>query len=253
MSRIISITDDRYLAALRDVLQPLDVNDAWQRFVQKPTQDLLLSTLNASIYSSEIEGEDQKIPVSQQRIADLEQAYQFAQKNRLTEKTFLETHQILSTNLVSDEQRGAYRKQALVIRSAKDIVYFAADAQDVPQLMTTLFSDVKRLQDARAGVLPTALRAFYHAALLHLLFINIHPFRDGNGRAARLLEKWFLAEKLGEMAWRLPSEKYYVGNMNRYFDALRRLGDSFNSLNYDLSLPFFTLLPKCLFESAEEN
>ncbi len=39
---------------------------------------------------------------------------------------------------------------------------------------------------------------FYYASYIHLVFVNIHPFTDGNGRAARLLEKWFLAEKLGD-------------------------------------------------------
>jgi len=33
--------------------------------------------------------------------------------------------------------------------------------------------------------------------MLHLVFIKIHPFKDGNGRTARLLERWFLLEKLG--------------------------------------------------------
>jgi Fic family protein len=33
--------------------------------------------------------------------------------------------------------------------------------------------------------------------LIHLRLAQIHPFRDGNGRAARLIEKWFVAEKLG--------------------------------------------------------
>jgi Fic family protein len=80
--------------------------------------------------------------------------------------------------------------------------------------------------------------------------VNIHPFADGNGRSARLLEKWFLAEKLGAKAWQLPSEKFYVGNMQRYFLNLRRLGESLDTLNYDLSLPFLAMLPKCLFDTV---
>ncbi|MBL7816202.1 MAG: Fic family protein [Saprospiraceae bacterium] len=55
----------------------------------------------------------------------------------------------------------------------------------------------------------STIEKFYYAAVIHLLLLKIHPFNDGNGRTARLIEKWFLAEKLGEQAWFIPSEKYY--------------------------------------------
>ena len=53
---------------------------------------------------------------------------------------------------------------------------------------------------------------FYFASMLHLVFAHIHPFQDGNGRAARLLEKWFLASKLEDKAWLIQSEKFYKEN-----------------------------------------
>ena len=41
---------------------------------------------------------------------------------------------------------------------------------------------------------------FYPAALLHRGLAKIHPFEDGNGRVARLLEKGFLSEQRGTKA-----------------------------------------------------
>ncbi|MBN1116921.1 MAG: Fic family protein [Bacteroidales bacterium] len=41
---------------------------------------------------------------------------------------------------------------------------------------------------------------FYFASLIHLRFAHIHLFRDDNGRAARLIEKWFVAEILRDVS-----------------------------------------------------
>ncbi|WP_394370742.1 Fic family protein [Pedobacter endophyticus] len=81
--------------------------------------------------------------------------------------------------------------------------------------------------------------------LIHLRFAHIHPFRDGNGRAARLLEKWFLAQKLGIELWKIPSEKYYKEHQPEYYKNIN-LGVNFYELNYDNCLPIITMLPNSL-------
>ena len=86
---------------------------------------------------------------------------------------------------------------------------------------------------------------FYHAALIHLVFVHIHPFQDGNGRAARLLEKWFLAAHLGEKAWQIPSEQFYKENRPEYYRNIK-IGENFYFLDYDQCVPFLTMLPRAL-------
>ncbi|HOG19957.1 MAG TPA: Fic family protein, partial [Salinivirgaceae bacterium] len=61
---------------------------------------------------------------------------------------------------------------------------------------------------------------FYFTSLIHLKFAHIHPFQDGNGRAARLIEKWFISEKLGHNYWKTPSEEYYKVNQARYYETI---------------------------------
>ena len=68
---------------------------------------------------------------------------------------------------------------------------------------------------------------------------------DGNGRLARLLEKWFLAEKLGEKAWFLQSEKNYYENHNQYYQNIRKLGLEFETLDYEKSLDFLLFCYEC--------
>jgi Fic family protein len=75
--------------------------------------------------------------------------------------------------------------------------------------------------------------------------VHIHPFSDGNGRAARLLEKWFLAEKLGVKFWAISSEKYYKENQKDYYKNIN-LGVNFYELNYDKCIDFLEMLPKTI-------
>jgi Fic family protein len=92
----------------------------------------------------------------------------------------------------------------------------------------------------------TIEEVFYYASFIHLAFVNIHPFGDGNGRISRLLEKWFLVEKLGEKAWYIQSERFYYKNVNDYYKNLARLGLFYEELNYEKSIPFLLMLPQSL-------
>ena len=107
--------------------------------------------------------------------------------------------------------------------------------------MNELFSGIEELLLSNISI----EEVFYFASLIHMKFVHIHPFRDGNGRAARILEKWFVSAKLGEEFWKLPSEKYYKEKQADYYKNLN-LGVNYYVLNYDKSLPFLTMLPNCM-------
>jgi Fic family protein len=87
---------------------------------------------------------------------------------------------------------------------------------------------------------------FYYASFIHSVFANIHPFNDGNGRAARLLEKWFLSQLLGEIAWYIQSEIYYYKQVNDYYKNLNRLGILYETLDYPNSYKFLQMPPNAI-------
>jgi len=64
------------------------------------------------------------------------------------------------------------------------------------------------------------------------VFVNIHPFVDGNGRATRLIEKWFLAKKLGDKIWCITSEKNYWTHRTNYYKNLQ-LGANYYVVKYE--------------------
>jgi hypothetical protein len=62
----------------------------------------------------------------------------------------------------------------------------------------------------------------------------------------RLLEKWFLAQKLGDKAWFVDSERHYYQQHQTYYNNLRVLGLEYHELDYSKAMPFLLMLPNSL-------
>lgn len=213
-------------------------------------------TKSSAVYSSNIEGNSidlnsyMNFELSKEKfkkgkeieeIEHLIEAYQFAQSNSLNEKNLLNCHKILSKTLLIESKRGFYRTEPVGVFGATGLAYLAVEPEFVQQEMSVFFSDIQNLISDTLN----EQEVFYFASLIHLKFAHIHPFRDGNGRTARLLEKWFIAEKLGNEFWKIPSEKYYKENQSRYYQTIN-LGVNYYELNYDKCLDFLELLPNCI-------
>ncbi len=206
----------------------------------------------SSVYSSKIEGENIDFdsffkhkflnvkykPEYTKKADDLYAAYEFIFKNRLTFQNVLRTHSILSSNLLPKSQQGCIRHNPMfVINSDDRIEYVAAEPNIVKSELDKLFNDIELILKADIH----DFDVFYFASYIHLVFVKIHPFQDGNGRTARLLEKWFLIEKLGEKATSVQLEKNYYKNLNSYYKNIKKLGLEYDRLDYSKSLDFLLM------------
>ena len=108
--------------------------------------------------------------------------------------------------------------------------------------MKLLWQDIKLLKKKKLSY----QEVFYFASFIHIVFVNIHPFEDGNGRSARLLEKWFISEKSGKKAWFMQSELNYYNHVSEYYKNLNLLGMFYHQLDYSKAMPFLLMLPKSL-------
>jgi Fic family protein len=252
------INDKRYLREWLKQLKPLDPAALWADFLTRDDLPPLTFSLEASaVYSSNIEGNSIDLDSfmnsklgrgsrmfkakERKEIETLVDAYQFAQKHVLSEKNLLKAHAILAERLLPRAQQGKYRDQRMFVYSQHGIEYAAIEPELVPQKMHELFEDLRSIKRQSQDV----ASVFYYASVLHLVFVHIHPFQDGNGRAARLLEKWLLSRYLGKRAWQTPSEQYYKEHRAKYYKNIK-IGLNFYDLNYDLCVPFLTMLVKCL-------
>ena len=125
----------------------------------------------------------------------------------------------------------------LVINSDDKIEYVAAEPTIVKTEIEKLFDDIDLLLARELD----SYEVFYYAALIHLVFAKIHPFQDGNGRTARLLEKWFLMQKIGQKAVAVKLEKNYYKNIKGYYKNIRKLGLEYHELDYGKSLDFLLM------------
>lgn len=210
---------------------------------------------SAAVYSSNIEGnslnlnsflnsrlQNKKIrPREAQEIEDLVDAYKFIQSQPLNEKNMLKAHGMLSRGFLNKTRQGVYRKEPVGVFSARGLEYLALEQHLVPTELHNLFAIIDEL--LKKPVRP--MESFFWASWLHLMMALIHPFADGNGRIARLCEKWFLVKKLGKMAVFLPSEENYWKNRPDYYAALK-LGVNYWEVDFKKSGPFINLLPGAL-------
>ena len=96
-----------------------------------------------------------------------------------------------------------------------EIVYEGPSAEEVPALMADLTQELRR---------PDHVPALVRAAMAHLNFVMIHPFRDGNGRMARILQSLVLARE-GILAPEFASIEEYLGRRTQeYYDILAEVG-----------------------------
>jgi len=243
---------DIYLTSIRDSISDLIRNYDFSE--NNGGFDYL--TKSSAVYSSNIEGnsidlnsymnyelnkDNFKVGKEIEEIEDLIEAYEFAQNSNLNEKNLLNCHKIFSETLLIESKRGKYRIEQVGVFGKSGLAYMAVEPENVKSEMKKYFVELDELLLANLS----EQEVFYFASLIHLRFAHIHPFRDGNGRASRLIEKWFIAEKLGQNYWKIPSEEYYKKNQSEYYRNIN-LGVNFYELNYDKCLDFLEMLPNCM-------
>ena len=121
-----------------------------------------------------------------------------------------------------DKSPGSYRRGPIYVHDEDrgEIVYEGPDSDDVPSLMAELLDELES-QDDQADL----HSIFVSAAMAHLNFVMIHPFRDGNGRMARCLQTLILARNqvLGQ---EFSSIEEWLGrNTAAYYEVLAKTGE----------------------------
>ncbi len=172
---------------------------------------------NSAVHSSNIEGNtvsfdtylkasEFKLHLKTKEIKEIDEliaAYQFARENELSLDNVLKAHEILTRSILVKRERGRIRKVKVGVRSQGRLIYLPVEPEFIKQELEKLFADISLLRKTKL----TTTEIFYYAAYIHLVFVNIHPFVDGNGKGnAADREVVF-----GKDAWR----QYLVHNVGK--------------------------------------
>lgn len=98
-----------------------------------------------------------------------------AKGNSISEENIKLLHKIFYIK-IDPQNAGKYRKKPVIVTGA-DINF--PPPCELDKKMAKLICDISKIKKEAHPV--------EYAAMLHALFVNIHPFIDGNGRVARLL------------------------------------------------------------------
>ena len=107
----------------------------------------------------------------------------------LTESRLFDLHRAVQTEVTLDifKPFGAWKREPngtyAVTPDGRQVFIEYANPEEVPALMGEWLGELNRLSHGGLGE-TEAIDAYAH---LHLGFVHIHPFWDGNGRLARLL------------------------------------------------------------------
>lgn len=138
-------------------------------------------------------------------------------KNTITEEEIFRLHQVVINGLVAPEKTGKFRPGDVYVLDdlgdGREMLRFKAPTRKkVPVLIHDL---LEWLKESKAGEVHPIVRA----AILHLQFVSIHPFTDGNGRVARLLTQLQLYRDGWDFRKILVLEDYYNRDRMSYYNA----------------------------------
>lgn len=133
------------------------------------------------------------------------------------DETFIRAIHFMVLGGDASKSAGLYRKGEIFVFDDRSglAVHEGSEASAVPDLMSAL---TKRLGSRKPEL------SIIDAAMAHLNLVLIHPFQDGNGRVARILQSAVLASEEKPSPVFLSIEEYLGLNTARYYEVLAEVG-----------------------------
>lgn len=185
----------------------------------------------------------------EKRIFGLKQGFEFIsdKSNKITEENIYELYMMAIGNFLNDEdklkQGDYYRHDSVFVMSYK-VEHSGLDYKKLPEYMKSF------VQFANAD---DKINDLLKATMLHFYLAYLHPYFDGNGRMARLIQMWFLIQKGYESTLFVPFSSYIEKSRNKYYDAYTLIEENLHLSGVIDITPFLLYFIKNVYDKMTED
>jgi Fic family protein len=160
-----------------------------------------------------------------QEVLNYQRAFEFVSQptiysEPMTEETILKIHELLVEGVRGGEASpGRFREKQnwIVDMSTMKAVYTPSPPNEVPGLMDEMIEWLNDKHDFHPVLL---------AGIAQFQFVHIHPFLDGNGRAARLLSTLSLYRAGYDFKQLFSISEYYDRDRPAYYEAIQSVREN---------------------------
>jgi len=147
----------------------------------------------------------------------LERMPELAKRTPFTPRDLLEVHKIVTTEtLENPKDEGIFRDRQVFVgnRITGEVIFMPPPTEQVSELINDFFD---WFNSPGADELDSVI----HAGITHYELVRIHPFVDGNGRAARIMASLVFYERGFDVKRFFALDDYYDNDRRAYYAALK--------------------------------
>lgn len=151
---------------------------------------------------------------------DKSQRIKGSASQRISQKDLLTIHKLTVEKVLRFNAAGKYRRTQVVVKNFKTHqVSFVPPAASAVVSLTGDFFDWLNSQESES------IHPVLVAGITHYILVYIHPFVDGNGRAARALATMVLFRRGYNIKKFFSLEEYFDRNTHRYYKTLQAVSN----------------------------
>lgn len=218
------------IEAAREVIENAPLVPAWQaRFQEEALKRTIHfgthlegNRLNFSEAERVLEGE--KIVARErdiQEVINYRQVMHFIEKigkkkAPYKKKDLKEIHRLVVARVLTTKQAGNYRKREVVVKDSTNgqVVFRPPKAIEVPYQLDDFFAWLNSKEGRE-------IHPILRSGITHFELVRIHPFMDGNGRAARALALLILFKEGYDVKRFFSLEEHFDQEAASYYQALQ--------------------------------